>query len=151
MALVAAPVAIPGRWSCITLAGDNYMMPYFSCSLCRHFSKYFQVDPTTKLPPGFTRAGNRFSTFLSIQLSTICGYRAVCIKCTESSLKPVYVQSEESAVRWETFKKIWIWLKLIWSVLNDSIRTAQRSLGCETWQPWGGSATGGRCDWSTSG
>ena len=82
------------------------MMPYFSCSLCRHFSKDFQVDPTTKLPPGFTRAGNRFSTFLSIHLSTICGYRAVCIKCTESSLKPVYVQSEESAVRWETFKRI---------------------------------------------
>merc|ERR1719341_2458158 len=49
----------------------------------RHFSKYFQTDPSTKLPPGFTRAGNR----------------AVCSKCTESSGKPVYVQGEENAVR----------------------------------------------------
>ena len=28
-------------------------------AFCRHFSKYFQTDPSTKLPPGFTRAGNR--------------------------------------------------------------------------------------------
>ena len=26
----------------------------------RHFAKYFHTDPSTKLPPGFTRAGNRF-------------------------------------------------------------------------------------------
>jgi hypothetical protein len=49
----------------------------------RHFQRWFPVDPATKLPPGFTRTGNR----------------AVCNKCTETAGKPVYVQSEENAVR----------------------------------------------------
>jgi len=49
----------------------------------RHFAHCFPSDPSTRLPPGFDRVGNR----------------AVCNKCTEISGKPVYVQGEENAVR----------------------------------------------------
>ena len=134
--------------------------------LCRHFSKYFQTDPSTKLPPGFTRAGNRF--FLDIQPCgqnfTMSWCRAVCSKCTESSGKPVYVQGEENAVRrvlcplntmllmlWSTSWCMFCLINLKWCLQQGRLNHAQGSPGCEARQSRGDLATGYWGVWSPSG